>query len=138
MQKPRMQKPRLQLPRVMTMTPILVSVVLVACASRGAQPRASDTPSPTVSVPRTDTAVSVPVAPRPRVTRVMLPLRTQDSRYAVESVARVERDSSGRKESAELRTRALVTFNIERDSVATRGTGVVDSFTVAGLDNPTN
>ena len=134
MQKQPLRLQRMQSRRMMTMTPMLISVVLVACASGGAQPTTRDTPSPAVSVPRTDTAVSVPVAPRPRVTRVMLPLRTQDSRYAVESVARVERDSSGRKESAELRTRALVSFNIERDSVATRGTGVVDSFTVAGLE----
>jgi hypothetical protein len=52
----------------------------------------------------------------------------------VESVARVERDSAGRKESAELRTRAFVTFSVTRDSLQVRGAGVVDSFTVNGLE----
>jgi hypothetical protein len=56
-------------------------------------------------------------------------------RYSVESMARVERDSAGRKESAELRTRAFVSFSMQRDSLQTHGVGTVDSFTVTGLEH---
>jgi hypothetical protein len=112
----------------------VVSVMLVACASGGLQPQAGEPAAPAAPAARVDTAAPAPAAPRAVTTRVVLPRRTQEERYAVESVARVERDSAGRKESAELRTRAFVTFSVERDSVQLRGVGVVDSFAVRGLE----
>lgn len=124
---------QLTMRRMMTTMVMLCGVASTACASRGGTPTSAGTVSepPPVVVP-----VPVPPPARPAApTRVTIPRRVQEQRYRVESVARLERDSSGLKEQAELRTTARILFGIERDALRARGTGVVDSFLVRGLEN---
>lgn len=103
-----------------------------ACASGGASTRGAGNAAEGVVVPAVPEPVAKPASPM--ITRVTLPPSTEPYRYRVESVARIERDSAGVKEGAELRTTAQVTLSLERDSVETRGSGVVDAFVVRGLE----
>lgn len=109
--------------------PAVLCLALVGCASGPAHP-APNLIDGSITVPVPEVR---PVPPR-KVSRVVLPRRTEESRYSIESVARVERDSSGNRESAEIRTTALISLTVERDSLQTRGNGVVDSFVVRGLE----
>lgn len=65
-----------------------------------------------------------------------MPAVVPSSKYLSEVSATLERDSAGRVLTEHVETRGIITLQGRRDSLgAFRGTGVVDSFTVRGLEN---
>lgn len=108
---------------------IVVSCAIVALAACGKK-------SPPVVEPKAPTpAPIVPAVLEPVTTSWTIPAAMPSTRYTSEVTATLQRDSAGRTLEEHVETRALITLQGQRDSLgAFRGMGVVDSFTVRGLE----
>lgn len=96
-----------------------VGVAVIGCARTA--------PTPIVRAPTAapTAAAALPAAPE----RYTVPMLVPDMRYRVESVAEIERDSAGRKESQRLTSSARVTVRLRRaPNGAFEGSGRVDAY----------
>jgi len=92
------------------------------------------TPAPTLPPPAP--APVLPITLEPVIARWTIPAVVPFTRYLSEVSAALERDSAGRVLTERVDTRALITLQGRRDTLgAFRGSGVVDSFTVRGLES---
>ena len=103
------------------------AVVASACASAPSA-RAPAPVAPTVVAP-------VVVAPPPTVATWTINASPPGTRYLTEVNATLERDSAGRVLQERVQSRGVITLQTRRDSLGgMRSSGVVDSFTVRGLE----
>lgn len=101
-----------------------------ACASKPAR-----SAPPTVTPP-VITPVELVPPPVPVVSSWTVPGTLPSTRYVSEVAATLERDSAGRVLVEHVETRGVITLSGRRDTLGgMRATGVVDSFTVRGLDS---
>ena len=102
----------------------------VACGGGAIKPSAAPTLPPPAPAP------VIPITVEPLIERWTVPAVVPSTRYLSEVSATLERDSAGRVLTEHLDTRALITLQGRRDTLgAFRGSGVVDSFTVRGLES---
>ena len=102
----------------------------VACGGGAIKPSAAPTLPPPAPAP------VIPITIEPLIERWTVPAVVPSIRYLSEVSATLERDSAGRVLTEHLDTRALITLQGRRDTLgAFRGSGVVDSFTVRGLES---
>lgn len=104
--------------RVVGAVGVLGSAV-IGCA------RVAPTPSAAVPIATPEPVRVIPPAP----IRYSVPMLIGDTRYSVESVAQIERDSAGRKESQRVTSTARVTVRLRRaQNGAFEGSGRVDAY----------
>ena len=102
----------------------------IACGGGAIKPSTAPRLPPPAPVP------VVPVTIGPVIERYTMPAVVPSTRYLSEVSATLERDSAGRVLTEHVDTRALITLQGRRDTLgAFRGSGVVDSFTVRGLES---
>lgn len=90
-------------------------------------------PTPAVSLPAP--APVVPMVVEPGITSWSMPVTMPSTRYLNEISTTLERDSAGTVLRERVETRALVSLQGRRDTLGGfRGSGVIDSFTVRGLE----
>lgn len=118
-------RPVMPLPRFS----LLLLVATAGCAARATTGTGTSKPDTAVAPP------PEPLPPPPEVPAVIrVPNVTPEVRYVVSSTAEIQRDSSGQISSLQLETAATVRLALERDSVSTRGSGVVNAFQVTGYE----
>lgn len=107
----------------------VVCALLVAAACGGKAPPKVE---PTVPTP----APVTPIVLEPPVEASWsIPANMSSTRYVSEVQATLQRDSAGRVLEERVETRGLISLQGRRDTLgAFRGTGVIDSFTVRGLE----
>ncbi|MBC8090113.1 MAG: hypothetical protein H7Z40_22885 [Phycisphaerae bacterium] len=106
---------------------VCVLLTVVACGRKAP-------PSVEPRVPTPAPVIPIAVVPPP-VSNWSIPAALPSSRYLMEVSATLQRDSAGTVLEERMETRGLVTLQGRRDTLgAFRGSGVVDSFTVRGLE----
>ncbi|MDQ6611391.1 MAG: hypothetical protein M3Y64_03080 [Gemmatimonadota bacterium] len=104
-----------------------IATGIVGCSHASAKVPVSVTAPPPVVAP----AIVAPIT----VNSWTMPPTVMTARYLIEVAAKLERDSAGRQLQEHVDTRALVSLQGRRDaSGGLRANGLVDSFTVRGLE----
>ena len=102
-------------------------IAIAGCSHRNTSVAAATLPPPPTPTPE----VVVPEV----VSNWTMPAAVAMTRYVTEVSATLERDSAGRPLQEHVETRALISLQGKRDSTgALRANGLVDSFTVRGLE----
>lgn len=92
-------------------------------------------PSPAPTFPSPAPAPVIPITIEPVIERWAIPAVMPSTKYLSEVSAALERDSAGRVLTEHVDTRGLITLQGRRDTLgAFRGFGLVDSFTISGLE----
>ena len=106
---------------------VVACVLLSAACGKKAPPAVEPKPPTPVTV--------VPVTVAPATSVWTIPAALPATRYTSEVTATLQRDSAGRTLEERVETRGIIALQGQRDSLgAFRGTGVIDSFTVRGLE----
>ncbi|MEP6833489.1 MAG: hypothetical protein ABJB74_08850 [Gemmatimonas sp.] len=108
---------------------VLSAVFATACGGSAIKPSPAATPPPPAPTP------VIPIVVEPVIERWTMPAVVPSTNYVSEVSAALERDSAGRVLTEHVDTRAMITLQGRRDTLgAFHGSGVVDSFTVRGLE----